>query len=194
MYSNRSGLILGFHGCDETIRNEVLNHRKELKPSTNHWDWLGSGIYFWENNPTRALRFAEEQSQRTDSNIIKPPVLGAVIDLGYCLDLLDEDNISLVKKAHTSLVKHHKLTNKVLPINKAVSTSNSDDLLIRSLDCAVINHLNLYQDEIKKFVSVKGIFTEGKPLYENAGFREKDHIQICIRDSSCIKNYFLPIH
>ncbi len=164
MYSIRSGLILGFHGCDETTRNEVLNHRMQLKASTNHWDWLGSGIYFWENNPTRALRFAEEQSLRKDSNIMKPSVLGAVIDLGNCLDLLDEDNITLVKKAHSSLVKYYKLTNKILPINKAGSNSNSDDLLIRSLDCAVINNLNTNQDEINKFVSVKGIFTEGKPL------------------------------
>ena len=42
------------------------------------------------------------------------------------------------------------------------------------------------------FDSVRGVFWEGKELYKNAGFREKDHIQICIRNPNCIKGYFLP--
>ena len=153
---------------------------------------MGRGIYFWENNPARALSFAQEQSKRKDSDIITPSVLGAVIDLGYCLDLLDEDNITLVKDAYDSLSKLYSLSGKVLPINKNPSIPSSNDLLIRSLDCAVINHLTSIQDDIRKFVSIKGIFIEGDPIYKNAGFREKDHIQICIRDSNCIKGYFLP--
>jgi hypothetical protein len=40
--------------------------------------------------------------------------------------------------------------------------------------------------------SVKGVFWEGDELYPNAGFREKDHIQICVRNPNCIKGYFLP--
>jgi len=40
--------------------------------------------------------------------------------------------------------------------------------------------------------SVHGIFNEGEELYPNAGFREKDHIQICVRNPNCIKGFFLP--
>ena len=36
------------------------------------------------------------------------------------------------------------------------------------------------------------IFWEGKPLYPNAGFAEKNHIQICVCNPNCIKGYFLP--
>ena len=51
MYSKRSGLIVGFHGCDKSIRDKVLTNPEEgLKPSNNIYDWLGSGIYFW-NHP-----------------------------------------------------------------------------------------------------------------------------------------------
>lgn len=42
------------------------------------------------------------------------------------------------------------------------------------------------------FDSVRGVFFEGTELYPGAGFREKDHIQICIRNPNCIKGYFLP--
>lgn len=34
------------------------------------------------------------------------------------------------------------------------------------------------------------MFTEGKPLYPGAGFHEKSHIQICVRNPNCIKGYF----
>ncbi|TSA32147.1 MAG: hypothetical protein D4R64_16610 [Porphyromonadaceae bacterium] len=40
--------------------------------------------------------------------------------------------------------------------------------------------------------SVRGVFFEGKELYPNSGFREKNHIQICVRNPNCIKGYFLP--
>jgi len=46
MYSSRPGLTLAFHGCDQSLGHDVINSKKELKPSTNKWDWLGHGIYF----------------------------------------------------------------------------------------------------------------------------------------------------
>jgi hypothetical protein len=33
----------------------------QWQPSTNEWDWLGHGIYFWEHSPERALRWAQER-------------------------------------------------------------------------------------------------------------------------------------
>ena len=36
------------------------------------------------------------------------------------------------------------------------------------------------------------MFFEGKDLYENAGFKEKNHIQIALRNPNCIKGYFVP--
>ena len=89
LYSRRSNLIIGFHGCDESVVRKVVNGEENLIPSTNDYDWLGNGIYFWENNEARA-------------------------------------------------------------------------------------------------------FWEGHSLYPNAGFAEKNHIQICVCNPNCIKGYFLP--
>jgi hypothetical protein len=99
MYSHRTGLTLGFHGCDRSVAQSVFKGESELKTSMNSYDWLGHGIYFWEYSPKRAMDFAN---------------------------------------------------------------------------------------------SVRGVFFEGPDLYLNSGFKEKDHIQICIRNPNCIKGYFLP--
>lgn len=48
------------------------------------------------------------------------------------------------------------------------------------------------QQRIKPYDSIRAAFWEGKELYNTAGFKEKNHIQICIRDPKCIIGYFLP--
>ena len=40
--------------------------------------------------------------------------------------------------------------------------------------------------------SVRGMFTEGKAVYEGSGFMAKTHCQICVINPNCIKGYFLP--
>lgn len=99
MYSSRTGLILAFHGCDESVIKEVVCQNRPFKFKTNKWDWLGHGAYFWDSSPSRALEFATTLSKKKDSSIKVPAVLGAVIDLGHCLDLIDYQNLSGLKKA-----------------------------------------------------------------------------------------------
>jgi hypothetical protein len=190
MYTSRTGLILGFHGTDESIVRAVVNGETELQASANKYDWLGNGIYFWDNSPSRALAWAEQLSRRPDSRITQPAVLGAILDLGYCLDLLDYRNLRLVKSGYLALQANLQARGEALPAN-----FNTADLLQRELDCAVIETLHETMQEAgsKTFDSARGMFSEGKELYPNAGFREKDHIQICIRNIDCIKGYFLPL-
>ncbi len=47
MYSSKPGLIIGFHGCDEKVRNEIVMKKKGFKPGNNDYDWLGNEMYFW---------------------------------------------------------------------------------------------------------------------------------------------------
>jgi hypothetical protein len=196
MYSSRTGLTLAFHGCDKKVLDQVIQKKnKSLKASTNSWDWLGHGIYFWEYSPARALEFAKELSKKADPTIIKPAALGAVIDLGRCLDLLDYQNLAEVKEAYDFF--RRTVENSEFPVpfpkNKAPQRGGID-LLIRDLDCAVIQTVHDLRKEngAPAYDSVRGVFWEGNHLYPDAGFREKDHIQICICNPNCIKGYFLP--
>ena len=195
MYTTRPGLILGFHGCDQTVANEVTMTGKSLRASYNNYDWLGHGVYFWENSPDRALEFAtflKNNASRAKNPIKNPAVIGAVLDLGLCFDLLDYGMLQLLKSGYDVFRMVWEKTGRELPENKTVG--NSEDLLLRDLDCAVFETIHqIRKDENDPlYDSVRGVFWEGTELYPNAGFREKDHIQICIRNPNCIKGYFLP--
>lgn len=195
MYSTKTGLILGFHGCDEAIINNILTGKDDLKHSNNSYDWLGHGIYFWENSPSRALEFAKflkDNPQKARTPIKTPAVIGAVINLGYCLDFTDYSNLQLLKEGY-ELLETAIAKSEIKLINKSVGENK--DLLLRELDCAVIESLHCLRSpksKLQPFDSVRGVFWEGKDLYPNAGFKEKNHIQICIRNKNCIKGYFYP--
>ena len=192
LYSRRSNLVIGFHGCDRSVVEKVIAGKIELIASTNDYDWLGSGIYFWENNKERAWLWATELSKRSNSSIKTPAVIGAVIDLGYCFDLTDSSYLQELKNAYDVLKETCHNLDKELPKNKPIG--NSDDLLLRRLDCSVVQtalELNK-KANAHPYDSVKGVFWEGQELYPNAGFREKNHIQICVCNPNCIKGYFLP--
>lgn len=190
LYSHRSNLIVAFHGCDKSVVEKVVLQQDNLLASTNDYDWLGSGVYFWENNETRAMQWAIEASKRPNSKIKEPAVIGAVIDLGYCMDLTDSKYLEELKDAYNALLDVLGNLQKPIPQN----TGNTSDKLLRRLDCAVIEmaHDINEQSGERAYDSVRGVFWEGKQLYPNAGFAEKNHIQICVRNPNCIKGFFIP--
>jgi hypothetical protein len=105
IYSAEPGLLIGFHGCEQSVCDEIISGEKQMKASNNAWDWLADGRYFWQNNYERAWYYANHPPGNL--KIKKPAVLGGA-------------------------------------------------------------------------------------LYNGAGFRERTHIQIAIRNPNMIKGYFLP--
>ena len=193
MYSTLPSFILGFHGCDKKVAEPVLSGKTRLRSSNNEYDWLGEGIYFWENNPARALQYARDIMNtpgRSKGKIKVPFVIGAVIDLGHCLNLLESTSLEILKRAYEEFKATVEMEDGKLPSNKPVGKEG--DLLLRNLDCAVINwlHLTNRQRQVREYDTVRGFFSEGPELYPNAGFREKNHIQVCVVNPNCIKGYF----
>jgi hypothetical protein len=72
-------LVIGYHGCDLRVARKVLSGKDDFRPSENAWDWLGHGVYFWEDSRLRAEQWAQEESRRHGSQIKHPVVAGAVI-------------------------------------------------------------------------------------------------------------------
>lgn len=197
MYSKLPSFVFGFHGCDRTVGEKVLYGDVPMNPSTNDYDWLGHGIYFWESNPFRAYEFAGDlvKNPRIKKQSIKEPfVIGAVIDLGRCLNLIETRSLELVRKAYEALKELSEKEGNPMPKDQR-SIKTGEDLLIRKLDCAVIETLHAMNDEFgfDPYDSVRGVFWEGEDLYPDAGFKEKNHIQICVRNIACIKGYFRPL-
>ncbi|RYU95869.1 hypothetical protein [Emticicia agri] len=196
MYFHKTSFVLGFHGCDESIRDALLKGEIALHYSTNEWDWLGHGMYFWESSPLRALEYAIElknNPHRTAGKIEKPSVIGAIIDLGNCFDLLQHENLKVLKETYDILQLTYQSSGIQPPKNRI--SKETGELLIRKLDCLLINAVHEYKEKLnidELYDSVRGVFFEGPELYPNAGFREKNHVQLCVRNPNCIKGYFLP--
>lgn len=184
MHRLTSSFVLGYHGCDRAIGERLLQG-EEFLPSNNDYDWLGPGVYFWEANPRRGYQFAVEAAHRAGSSIADPFVVGAIVDLGLCLDLTTARGIALMQAAFESLQNSAASVQKALPVN-------SPDFLRRNLDCAVVRRLHsiLAKSPAGPVDTVKGVFTEGAPAYPGAGFLEKTHIQIAVCHHSCIKGVF----
>jgi len=79
MYNTRPGLLIGFHGCDRSRQQELLQNSATIPTSDKPYDWLGHGMYFWENNYDRALQWAEENRGRGDG--IKDPTVIMALEL-----------------------------------------------------------------------------------------------------------------
>ena len=43
-------LVLGYHGCDAAIAKKLINGVEDQIPSEKPYDWLGHGLYFWEDS------------------------------------------------------------------------------------------------------------------------------------------------
>jgi hypothetical protein len=180
MRRTAAGLVLGYHGCDLEVAERLLAG-DPFRFSLNEYDWLGSGTYFWENDAKRGLHWAEEAVKR--KRVKSPAVVGAVIDLGLCLDLTTQSSLEVIRTAYQGLRTISERLGEPL-------VKNIDDLR-RPLDNAVINYL--YESmPAPKFQTVRGMFTEGGELYPGAGIQAKTHVQIAVRDLSCIRGVFRP--
>jgi hypothetical protein len=182
---------IGYHGCDRQVAEAVLSGETTLKASTNDYDWLGMGVYFWENDSRRALDWAEMPSRSgpfVSSMINEPWLIGAVIELGNCLDLLEAESIRHVQEAYDELRETFATVGAPMPVN----SGGAPDRGIRRLDCAVINYLHEAREAKghRSFDSVRAAFVEGKPLYQGAGFHSRTHVQLCVRSEAQIVGYF----
>lgn len=200
-YELLPSFLLGFHGTDENAAEKILAGKSHLAPSENDYDWLGHGIYFWEYSPLRAYQFAQEKFKWQGRNE-KVAVIGAIIDPGLCLNLLDAKGLGFLETGYEALLAARGGIDS-LPRNGA-----GKELWKRHLDCAVINTiheiraLSQSKDWIKKnpgklplpsYDTVRGAFWEGGPIYPGARIEKKNHVQICVRNVESIIGYFRPI-
>ena len=189
MHELSASFILGYHGCDRGVAESLLNN-EPFQPSSNEYDWLGSGVYFWEANPARGLHWARELQELRRGKphaISEPYVVGAVIDPGYCLDLASSNGIEFVKAAYSDFKNYVEKSSGEMPRNQGGA-----NLLLRHLDCAVINHIHAVNHKAgrREFETVRGVFLEGRPIYDTSGFYEKTHIQLCVHSLKNIKGVF----
>lgn len=190
--SRLTSFVLGYHGCEREVGEAVIRGGKTLKQSTSKYHWLGKGAYFWEDDPQRALEWAQ---QRPAARALQEPfVVSAIIDMRHCLDLRVRESVDLVKQAHRLLEAETTATGMEMPKNQTAPNDKSPDMVLRYLDCAVIDRLHQMVTDLglAPFDTVRALFPEGPELYGGSGFREKTHSEIAVRNDGCIIGYFRP--
>ena len=190
-----SGVVLAYHGCDREVGELVLAGAEEIRLSQNDYDWLGSGAYFWEGDPKRALnwaQFLQQQPVSSRGKIKEPFVVGAIITPGLCLDLTEADSLEILGTAYRRYSFLASLTETPLPENLPGSEGDAD-LVKRRLDCAILNFLHGYRAETGEppFDTIRCPFFEGKDIFPGSKIAARTHLQWCVRDpKKSILGYF----
>lgn len=179
--------VIGYHGCDAAVAERLLSGEAFLA-SENAYDWLGHGTYFWEWGYDRARRFATEQVGK--GKITNPAVVGAIIQLGNCFDLLDTKNTERLKKLYPEFEKIIKDAGQELPKN----SGTTPDKKLRKRDCAFLNWFFLLAEKSPeaKYDTVRCAFAEGERIFEDSGIYVESHIQIAVRNPDCVVGVFRP--
>lgn len=179
-------LVLGYHGCDADVAEKLING-DPFKASTNDYDWLGHGSYFWEYGPDRALRFAKDQQRR--GKVRTPAVVGALISLGHCFDLMDTHATAELRVAGQQLLDFYAELGVPAPKNRG---GPPDDRL-RHFDCAMVNvYLKAQEEADAPYDTVRCAFHEGEPVVEGSAIFQESHIQLVVRRPGCIRGVFRP--
>jgi hypothetical protein len=178
--------VTAYHGCDEEVARRILDG-EAFKPSKNDYDWLGHGVYFWEYGLDRAYRFALAQQRR--GKIQSPAVIGALVQLGECFDLMDTRFTHDLRQFFPDWAQSVRAEGAELPRN----AGSTPDLKLRRLDCAVLNaYLDLSSRGGVVYDTVRCGFIEGGPAFEGSGIYLESHIQIAVRTPRSIAGVFRP--
>lgn len=179
--------IVGYHGTRLSVALDIINRRRDFEPRTNDGDWLGRGVYFWEYAPRQALWWARRLRKQWNEPIA---VLGSMIRLGACLDLLDPDNIKVVKRYHDEYLADQVALGTVAPLNRRNK---------RLLDCAVFEYFygmveNSAGAAHRRVETARGAYVptdQKKRSWRGSWIYEQSHIQICVRNPACILGTWL---
>lgn len=170
-------IVFGYHGCDAVVAEAILKGGP-FRASQNSYDWLGTGVYFWEFGPDRAYKFAQSKFET-------PAVVGAIIQAGSCFDLMDTRHTQELAVAYQRLVEERGEAS--LPRNAGRHGK------AHHLDCAVLNFtFRLYAELGQKYDCARAAFVEGDPVYAGSAIHKDTHIQLVVRNPACILGVFRP--
>jgi hypothetical protein len=162
----------GHHGTTFGAAQLIL--KEGFKKSSKPEDWLGDGVYFFQDAPIRALAWAEE--------LFDPPfaVIEADIDLTDFIDLLDIGWINWLAELHDQFVDEFRRSGQQLPVQKGGA---------HRADRALLNFaVEVLEGEGLSVAGIRGAFAEGTAIFPNSALMTRSHVQIAVRRLSAIRD------
>jgi hypothetical protein len=164
--------ILGYHGTSQERAAAILS--TGFRASDNDYDWLGTGIYFFQDAPLRAKQWAIGQ------HLSNPAVICSRVCLDNCIDLFDIGWQPLLKNVYNAFVEQYRDTDRLLP------QQNPERSKAHRLDCAFFNFAIELISQEQPIDSIRAAFMEGERLFPSSAIFELAHIQIAIRNPNLI--------
>lgn len=204
-------IVLAYHGCDITTRDGFVRGEIQPRISSNLYDWLGDGLYFFEGDWNRAFKLAQFSHDHPDllltrKPIATPAVVGAVLDVDRWLDLTTQAGIADFTHAARAVVSGSAANGRPPPVNKA-AFDGDQDLLHRAFDKAACDLVHAFRkmshdDALVEmdagaiiasapYQAARGAFEQGGLVSDGSSICADTHIQIAVRDLTCIKGWFL---
>jgi hypothetical protein len=174
-YRDYHRTVVAFHGTTVSEADRLVEGQA-FKPSNKTYEWLGQGVYFWEYAPKQAWWWATKMR-----NYSQPAVVGAMIRLGNCLDLLDPENVRSLRRVYDDILP--KWTIAKVPIPRNVLSK-------KRLDCAILNLVYRRSDmSANKIEASRGVFvptSKARRVWPGSWIYDEAHIQICVREQKNI--------
>ncbi len=107
-------------------------------------------------------------------------MVGAIIRLGNCFDLLDPKNLEVLREMKGLLERRFEEIGAEMPTNGRHH---------RNLDCAVFNCFYDESDRKRSIDTARGVYvptSHSKRIWKGSWLYDETHIQFCVRNQSTI--------
>lgn len=163
-------MVVGHHGTSRSYLDSI--QKDGLRISRNDYDWLGDGVYFFQDSVERAREWAVQEH---GSDAI---VICADIELENCIDLVDSKWSKCFSNMYNDFIAKFKEGRLPIPTQSGKA---------HRLDRHVINYcVGVLAENGVVVSSLRAPFVEGNPFYPGSALYCESHIQICVRDVSVV--------
>ncbi len=177
--------VIGYHGTRRSVALSIVSGEATFARSANASDWLGHGVYFWEYAPQQAWNWANRlrKARGWEEEIA---VVGSMIRLGNCFDLLDPYNLRRLRELYKDFQNAFMVTGQTMPVNVKAR---------KYLDCAVLQYAYATFDDVRQPIDTcRAVYVpNGKEsrAWKSSWLTKDAHIQICVRNEACILGTWL---
>jgi hypothetical protein len=179
-------LVYGYHGTSRASAESILD--TEFSLSIRNDDWLGTGVYFWQDAPHHAYWWAKEYKRFDDPVVLRSEIY---FNPNLCMDLLDSTNnsslVSVLKYSSEevySSIFRRRLQEQQRGTQDRIGAWFSE-IDKHTVDFAVQSLGNIRGRPVK---AVRSIFQDGERLYPGSRLYDMSHVQIVVIDREIIMN------
>lgn len=184
-------IVKGYHGTTQSRARELVAG-SPFEFSANSGDWLGRGIYFWQDAPGRALVWARYRHRDSGET---PAVVEVEITLENCLDFFDVRTYREVRQRYPEFQAFESrldppISQAALKVEKGKAFLDGDtpttDIRTRKAihnyrDRAFIDwYVEVLANRGYEVKTVRGIFLDGTALFTESFLFDWSHAQIAV--------------